>query len=45
MSDLVSSIRENYQKTLDAIAISARKAGRMPESVRLAVVIKLQPIS
>src|SRR5271157_239210 len=45
MSDLVSSICENYQKTLDAIAASARKAGRMPESVRLVVVSKLQPIA
>ncbi len=44
MSNLVSSIRENYQKTLDAITTSARKAGREPESVRLVVVTKLQPI-
>ena len=44
MSDLISSIRENYQKTLDAIAASARKAGREPESVRLVVVTKLQPL-
>jgi len=44
MSDLISSIRENYQKTLDAIAASARKAGRAPESVRLVVVTKLQPL-
>ena len=44
MSDLVSSIRENYQKTLDVIAASARKAGRDPDSVRLVVVTKLQPI-
>ena len=44
MSDLVSSIRENYQKTLDTIAVSARKAGRDPDSVRLVVVTKLQPI-
>ncbi len=44
MSDLVSSIRERYQKTLDAIAASARKAGRDPESVRLVVVTKLHPI-
>jgi PLP dependent protein len=44
MSDLVSSIRDNYQKTLDAIAASARKAGREPESVRLVVVTKLQPL-
>ncbi len=44
MPDLVSSIRENYQKTLDAIAASARKTGRDPDSVRLVVVTKLQPI-
>ncbi|MFZ1040805.1 MAG: YggS family pyridoxal phosphate-dependent enzyme [Anaerolineales bacterium] len=44
MSDLVSSIRESYQKTLEAIAASARKAGRAPESVRLVVVTKLQPL-
>ena len=44
MSNLVSSIRENYQKTLDVIAASARKAGREPESVRLVVVTKLQPL-
>jgi pyridoxal phosphate enzyme (YggS family) len=44
MSDLVSSIRERYQKTLDSIAASARKAGRQPESVRLVVVTKKQPI-
>ncbi|HEY9151797.1 MAG TPA: YggS family pyridoxal phosphate-dependent enzyme [Anaerolineales bacterium] len=44
MSNLVSSIRERYQKILDTIAASARKAGRDPESVRLVVVTKLQPI-
>ena len=44
MFDLVSSIRERYQKTLDTIAASARKAGRAPESVRLVVVTKLQPV-
>ncbi|MGA7192998.1 MAG: YggS family pyridoxal phosphate-dependent enzyme [Anaerolineales bacterium] len=44
MPDLTSSIRERYQKTLDTIAASARKAGRDPESVRLVVVTKLQPI-
>jgi pyridoxal phosphate enzyme (YggS family) len=44
MSNLVSSIRERYQKTLDTIATSARKAGRDPESVRLVVVTKLQPL-
>jgi pyridoxal phosphate enzyme (YggS family) len=44
MSDLVTSIRENYQKTLDTIAAAARKAGREPDSVRLVVVSKLQPL-
>jgi hypothetical protein len=44
MSDLVTSIRENYQKTLDSIATAARKAGRAPDSVRLVVVSKLQPL-
>ena len=44
MSDLVSSIRECYQKTVDVISASARKVGRDPESVRLVVVTKLQPI-
>ena len=44
MSDLVASIRQRYVQTLDAIAASARKAGRAPDSVRLVVVTKLQPI-
>ena len=44
MSNLVSSIRERYQHTLDSIAASAHKAGRDPDSVRLVVVTKLQPI-
>jgi pyridoxal phosphate enzyme (YggS family) len=44
MSDLASSIRQRYLQTLDTIAASARKAGRKPESVRLVVVSKLQPI-
>jgi len=44
MSDLVSSIHERLQKTLDTIAVSARKAGRDPESVRLVVVTKLQSL-
>ena len=44
MADLVPSIRARYQKTLDTIAASARKSGREPESVRLVVVTKLQPI-
>lgn len=44
MSNLVSSIRENYQSTLDQIATAARKSGRAPEDVRLVVVTKSQPL-
>jgi len=44
MSNLVVSVRARYQQTLDAIAASALKAGRDPDSVRLVVVTKLQPI-
>lgn len=44
MPDLVSSIREKYQFTLDQIASAARKSGRAPEEVRLVVVTKSQPL-
>lgn len=44
MPDLVSSIRENYQSTLDQIATAARKSSRAPEAVRLVVVTKSQPL-
>lgn len=44
MSDLVSSIREKYQDTLDQIASAARKSNRDPNEVRLVVVTKSQPI-
>ena len=44
MSDLVFSIRENYQSTLDQIAVSARRSGRVPEEIRLVVVTKSQPL-
>lgn len=44
MPDLVSSIRENYQHTLDQIAEAARKSDRNPEGVRLVVVTKSQPL-
>jgi pyridoxal phosphate enzyme (YggS family) len=44
MSDLVSSIRENYQNTLDQIASAARKSDRDPKEVRLVVVTKSQPL-
>lgn len=43
MSDLVSTIRERYEKVLDTISVSAHKVERAPESVRLVVVTKLQP--
>ncbi len=44
MSDLVESIRERYLGTLDKIATAARSAGRDPDSVRLVVVTKAQPV-
>jgi pyridoxal phosphate enzyme (YggS family) len=44
MPDLVSSIRENYQFTLDQIAAAARKSHRDPQEIRLVVVTKSQPI-
>ena len=43
MSSFRLSIRERYEKVLNAIASSALKAGRTPESARLVVVTKLQP--
>ena len=44
MTDLVDSIRENYQKALDRIADAARKGSRDPDEVRLVVVTKSQPL-
>ena len=44
MSELVSYIRERYLQTLDKIAIAARSAGREPESIKLVVVTKAQPV-
>ena len=44
MSDLVSSIREKYQFTLDQIATAAHKSGRDPKEIRLVVVTKSQPV-
>lgn len=44
MNDLVESIRERYLKTLDVIASAAKKAGRNPDSVKLVVVTKAQPL-
>jgi len=44
MSDLVSSIRENYQSTLDQIAKAARRSNRGPDEIGLVVVTKSQPV-
>ena len=44
MSDLVLSIRENYQYTLDQIATAARKSSRDPKDIKLVVVTKSQPV-
>lgn len=44
MNDLTQSIRERYLQTLDNIARAACGAGRSPESVKLVVVTKTQPI-
>ena len=44
MNDLVQSIRQKYLQTLETIANAAQSAGRKPESVRLVVVTKTQPL-
>lgn len=44
MTDLVSTIRENYESTLDQIASAARKSNRNPDEIRLVVVTKSQPL-
>src|SRR5436190_9884663 len=44
MPDLISSIRENYQFTLDQIADAARKSDRDPNEIKLVVVTKSQPL-
>jgi pyridoxal phosphate enzyme (YggS family) len=44
MSELVSSIRERYQQTIDQISNAARKSGRNSEDIRLVVVTKSQPV-
>ncbi len=43
MSNLISSIRENYQSTLNQIANAAHKSNRAPDEIRLVVVTKSQP--
>jgi len=44
MTDLVTSIRERYQYTLDQIATAARKSNRDSKEIRLVVVTKSQPV-
>jgi len=44
MSDLVASIRENYQYVLDQIATYAGKCGRDPAEIKLVVVTKSQAV-
>ena len=44
MTDLVSTIRENYLHTLEAITHAARKSHRDPNEIRLVVVTKSQPV-
>ncbi len=44
MSELVEAIREKYLATLDKIAAAAKRSGRDPESVKLVVVTKSQPV-
>jgi pyridoxal phosphate enzyme (YggS family) len=44
MSELVESIRERYQSTLETIASAAQRAGRDSASIRLVVVTKSQPV-
>jgi PLP dependent protein len=44
MDELVKQIKERYESTLEKIANSAKKAGRNPDSVKLVVVTKAQPV-
>lgn len=44
MNDLVKSIRERYESTLDRIASSAQKSRRNADSIKLVVVTKSQPV-
>lgn len=44
MSELVNSIRDRYHQTLERIAAAARSVGRNPDSIRLVVVTKSQPV-
>ena len=44
MGKLVARISERYESTLERIATAAQTSGREPESVRLVVVTKAQPL-
>jgi pyridoxal phosphate enzyme (YggS family) len=44
MDTLVKQIRERYEITLEKIAVAAQVSGRDPDSVRLVVVTKAQPL-
>ncbi len=44
MSDSAATIRERYELVLAAISAAARRGGREPDSVRLVVVTKTQPV-
>ncbi len=44
MNDLVKSIRERYESTLEKISSSAKKAGRDVASIKLVVVTKSQSV-
>ncbi len=44
MAETAASIRERYLKVLERIGSAARRAGRKPESVRVVIVTKTQPV-
>jgi pyridoxal phosphate enzyme (YggS family) len=44
MTDLVATIRDNYQHVLDQIAQAASKSNRSSSEIRLVVVTKTQPL-
>ncbi|MCI0552721.1 MAG: YggS family pyridoxal phosphate-dependent enzyme [Anaerolineae bacterium] len=44
MTELIASIRERYEYTLDQIAEAAQKSNRNPQDIRLVVVTKSQPV-
>lgn len=44
MNELIQSIRERYLSTVDLIATAAKTSGRTPDSVKVVVVTKTQPI-